>query len=189
MLTWADQIICSTNNTRQYINNQMRMLLGRGDKPEDGDKIICTRNYWDIAADNGDPLVNGTIGYLDNSFETTRYLSKVIGKNIPLLCGNLETDLTSYKGLEIDKNMILTGDKTLTPKESYKLSRSKKFADAIPQEFLYAYAITCHKAQGSEWDKVLILEENFPFDKEEHKKWLYTACTRSAQKLVLVKGF
>lgn len=43
------------------------------------------------------------------------------------------------------------------------------------------------KVSGSEWDKVLIIEENFPFDKEEHKKWLYTAVTRGAQKIVLVR--
>lgn len=40
---------------------------------------------------------------------------------------------------------------------------------------------------GSEWDKVLIYEEKFPFSKEEHKKWLYTAVTRGAQKVVLVR--
>ena len=55
------------------------------------------------------------------------------------------------------------------------------------KEFAYAYAVTCHKAQGSEWDKVLVLEERFPFDEEEHARWLYTACTRAANKLVLVR--
>lgn len=45
MLMWADQIICSTNATRVALNNQMRQLLGRSDKPEDGDKVICLRNY------------------------------------------------------------------------------------------------------------------------------------------------
>ena len=43
------------------------------------------------------------------------------------------------------------------------------------------------RANGSEWDKVLIYEEKFPFDKEEHKRWLYTAVTRGAQKVVLVR--
>jgi exodeoxyribonuclease-5 len=45
MLMWADQIICSTNATRIALNKQMRTLLGRGDNPEDGDKVICLRNY------------------------------------------------------------------------------------------------------------------------------------------------
>jgi ATP-dependent exoDNAse (exonuclease V) alpha subunit len=51
----------------------------------------------------------------------------------------------------------------------------------------YGYAITCHAAQGSEWDKVLVIEESFPFDKTEHARWLYTACTRASDKLVLVR--
>jgi ATP-dependent exoDNAse (exonuclease V) beta subunit len=33
----------------------------------------------------------------------------------------------------------------------------------------------------------MVIEENFPFDREEHKRWLYTACTRAAEKLVLVR--
>jgi exodeoxyribonuclease-5 len=62
-----------------------------------------------------------------------------------------------------------------------------KYGEIVPKEVAYGYAITCHKAQGSEWDKVLVLEESFPFDKEEHKRWLYTACTRASDKLILVR--
>ena len=51
----------------------------------------------------------------------------------------------------------------------------------------HAYAITVHKAQGSSWPKILIIEEQFPFDKIEHARWLYTAVTRSEEKLVLVR--
>ena len=67
------------------------------------------------------------------------------------------------------------------------LSKKYKENNSVPKEFAYAYAVTCHKAQGSEWDKVLVLEERFPFDEEEHARWLYTACTRAANKLVLVR--
>ena len=50
MMQWADQILCATNNTRVALNNQMRDLLGRGDAPEDGDKVICLKNYWGCIA-------------------------------------------------------------------------------------------------------------------------------------------
>jgi DNA helicase IV len=53
-------------------------------------------------------------------------------------------------------------------------------------EFMYGYAVTGWAAQGSQWGKVVVLEENFPYDKEEHKKFLYTCCTRATDKLVLV---
>ena len=58
----------------------------------------------------------------------------------------------------------------------------------MPRQFTYGYSITCWKAQGSEWDKVLVIEEGFPYNKLEHQKFLYTACTRASQKLVLVKN-
>jgi exodeoxyribonuclease-5 len=57
----------------------------------------------------------------------------------------------------------------------------------VPREFAYGYAITCHKAQGSEWEKVLVIEETFPFNKEEHARWLYTAITRAQDKCVLIR--
>ena len=65
--------------------------------------------------------------------------------------------------------------------------KKERIGDLVPKEFTYAYAITTHKAQGSEWSKVLVMEESFPFDKQEHARWLYTACTRAAEKLVLVR--
>ena len=67
------------------------------------------------------------------------------------------------------------------------MGKSIFFKDKIPNQFTYGYAITCHKSQGSEWDNVLVIEEEFPFDKEEHRRWLYTACTRAAKKLVIIR--
>jgi exodeoxyribonuclease-5 len=67
------------------------------------------------------------------------------------------------------------------------MGRNYKYKTSIPYSFTYGYAITCHKAQGSEWDNVLVIEEGFPFDKEEHKRWLYTAATRAAKKLVIIR--
>ena len=70
-------------------------------------------------------------------------------------------------------------------KQEYLIRGNNKCADP-PFEFAYAYGITCHKAQGSEWGKVLVIEERFPFDKEEHARWAYTAATRASDKLVWV---
>ena len=50
------------------------------------------------------------------------------------------------------------------------MGKSIFFKDKIPNQFTYGYAITCHKSQGSEWDNVLVIEEGFPFDKEEHRR-------------------
>ena len=193
MLTWADQILVATNATRVSINAQMRKLLNFGEKPQDGDKIICLRNYWDCFSDNEEPLVNGTIGILKDSFLTKRYLPRIVKStdglsHIDLIIGDFISDSgMHFHSLEMDKKMIDTGEFSLDWKTVYQLNRNPKTRDIPPLEFTYGYAITCHKAQGSEWDKVLVIEEKFPFDKIEHARWLYTAVTRSSEKLVLVR--
>ena len=49
----------------------------------------------------------------------------------------------------------------------------------------YAYAITAHRAQGSEWDRVLVIDESHSFDAAA-QNWLYTALTRAKQRVTLV---
>ncbi len=50
--------------------------------------------------------------------------------------------------------------------------------------FDYGWAITVHKAQGSEWDNVFVLEERPPMGSDfDQKRWRYTACTRAAKSL------
>jgi len=188
ILQWGDQILTATNSKRQSINNTMRTLSGREGPPIDGDKLICLRNYWEDFSENGNALINGSIGILNNSFQTwvdlPRFMKSKI-KKFNVLMGDLiipEID-DIYSTVNMDYQMIITGEKCCDWKTSYRL---KKY-NIVPKEFAYAYAITCHKAQGSEWDNVVVLEENFPFDKEEHCKWLYTACTRASEKLVLVR--
>ena len=193
MLQWGDQILTATNAKRQSINNQMRTLMGRTEGPVDGDKIICLRNYWEDSSVNGDALVNGTIGILSNSFQTIRELPRFIGssiKHFDVLVGDLIVPETQdiYSMVEIDHHMMLTGEKCCDWRLSYQLGKLKpRYGEIVPKEFTYAYAITTHKSQGSEWDKVVVLEEKFPFDRIEHARWLYTAATRASEKLVLVR--
>ena len=191
MLLWADQVLTATNARRLTLNAQIRALLGRGPEPEDGDKVICLRNYWDDSNTEGDPLVNGTIGTIINNFRTWREIPRFVKSDIrkfDVVCCDFVTDEGMFVMTEIDRLMLMTGMKCCDWRLSYKLGQLKqRYGEIVPKEFAYGYAITCHKAQGSEWDKVLVIEENFPFDKKEHARWLYTACTRAADKLVLVR--
>ena len=155
MLLWADQIICSTNNTRISLNNQIRELLGRSGDPQEGEKVICLKNEWDDYSDNGNPLVNGTIGYLKNPFSTFLMLptkiTRTSPKKIDLISSEFVSDTDeSYGTLTMDKNLMLTGEPGLDPKLAYRMGRSWRYQSAIPCHFTYGYAITCHKSQGSE---------------------------------------
>ena len=193
MLSWADQILVATNATRNSINNTVRACAGKCASPQDGDKIICCRNYWDICDNDNNPLINGTIGYLNKSYSSQTVIPAYISssrkqRSIPIISGDfLISDDIYYNGLNLDYNLMTINKKSLNPKEEYKMHRNKKLDGLVPLEFEYGYAITTHKAQGSQWDKVLVIEEQFPFDREEHARWLYTACTRASEKLVLVR--
>jgi exodeoxyribonuclease-5 len=50
--------------------------------------------------------------------------------------------------------------------------------------FDYAYCVTCHKAQGDEWDHVLVIEQRCK--NWEHKRWAYTAASRAKEKLTWI---
>lgn len=186
MLKWADQILCAKNKTRNQINLQMKEVLNKNPKVlEEGDKVICLSNYWDILDSAGNPLVNGTIGYVSDILESLFIVPYIIKpeQKIMRLISNITTEIdTSFRQLSMDKKLILEGAQSLTPEQQWKLMKKR-----VPPllEFAYGYAITYWKAQGSQWKKVLVIEENFPFDKKEHQRALYTALTRAEEKCII----
>lgn len=191
MYLWADQIITATNPTRERINKEVRAALGKIGEPQVGDKVISLENHWDILDDTAESaLVNGTIGYIKEIEETSityRISPTFIIGPIPVYKMTIENEIgETFRDVMVDKKQFLTGKKSLTPKQEYRIYKAKNVPDA-PCSFDYGYAITGHKAQGSEWNKVLVIEERFPFDKETHKKWVYTSVTRGSDKVVLVR--
>ena len=179
LLLGADQIIVGKNITRHKINTYMRKIIW-GDKysndPLNGDKCICLKNNWNKIGSNEDPLINGQIGKLQNIniLELQPY-GKVI------IADFVSDDGGVYKDLMIDYRLMVEGKPTIN-KDNWQ-----KFV-GVPKllEFAFAYAITCHKSQGSEFNRVILFEE-WLGDYEQHVKWLYTGCTRSAKQLVIVK--
>lgn len=190
MFDWADQILCATNNKRNEINNFVRQQKGFGELPCVNDKVISLHNHWDFLSNAGTwALTNGCIGTLTYFFNSTNYIPRYICPDpITTMYSTIELeDGDKFEGLPIDYKALTTGEAALTPKQIFMMRKNKSIGLTPPYDFAYAYAITCHKAQGSEWDKVLVFEERFPFDREEHKKWLYTAVTRAKEKVVIVR--
>ena len=188
MYGWADQILCATNNMRNDIYNIVRNQKGFGPEPELGDKIISLRNHWEFFSNTGDwALTNGSIGTVEHYHKEIRYAPPWISKE-PITYMHTEMSLDDgdvFCGIPVDYKALTTGKPALDNRQAYQLSKYNKME--APYDFAYAYAITTHKAQGSEWGKVLIFEEGFPFDAEEHKRWLYTAVTRASDKVVIVR--
>lgn len=193
--TWGDIVITATNATRYAINQVVRSKLGMSGNPQIGDKIICLQNTWDIASNNNMPLVNGTIGTISNIKYKSAYANYKGRKHHfqKSYTYGLATFTTEYGDrfdgpIAIDTNAIMSGATTFDQYQTYLIRTSKKASQeiVIPIEFNYGWAITCHKAQGSQWNKVVVQEEYFPHAKIEHARWLYTAATRAVDKLVLI---
>lgn len=192
LYTWGDQVICATNKTKKSLNDIIRQIKGFGPTPQIGDKLISLHNHWDIVSyPMSMPLINGTIGVLTD-FEISSYKLPLYISEKPITCmdSNFRVEDNGYdffNGISIDYDQLLTGEPSLSGKQIYQIQKNKKIAIKPPIDFSYAYAITCHKAQGSEWDKVLIFEEPYPFEKDLHTRWLYTAITRAREKVVIIK--
>lgn len=190
MYGWADQIIVAKNATRRNINSQMRHMLFDvdNDVPVEGDKIICLRNDWETITEAGDVLVNGTIGTISNikynhyhpflkPQMTANFLSDDCLEDIEYCPQDMY-----FRDLNIDYKLLTTGEPTVTEKNFRRFPKQFR-----PLTFDYGYCITCHKAQGSEYDKVLVLEEFLKGS--DHDRWLYTAATRAKERLVIVRNF
>lgn len=180
LLLGADQIICGKNATRHSLNEHMRKLtFGERyiEKPQNGDKVICLKNHWDIVSSNEEPLINGMIGKLDyvDFEEEDDSLYR------PVMRASFYLDEQFYDYLQMDYKLFVDKNPTIN---EYNWKAFLKVPHAL--EFDYGYAITAHKSQGSQFEKVVVFDE-WLGDKEYHNKWLYSAITRASQKLVIVK--
>lgn len=182
MLEWADQILCGKNVTRRSINKLRRQqLFGVEDNtPITGDKIICLQNNYDILSQNDEVLINGLIGTIEQPYI---WDNAILRKDTIVANFSIENDI--FLDVEMDLNMFLNGVSSIDKKDYRKLPK-----DFQLMEFDYGYAVTYWKAQGSEWDKVLVLEEDWPkVSTESHRKALYTAATRAKKKLVIIRNY
>ena len=73
-----------------------------------------------------------------------------------------------------------------TKKERYELLRLDPYFNAL--QIKYAYAVTCHKAQGGQWGCIYLDQGYLPPDTSliDYYRWLYTAFTRATEQVYLV---
>ena len=148
-------VITKFNKTRQSINKLIRERVKKyTDLLEIGEKLIVLKNNRDTG------LMNGSVVTI----------KRIINIDLRMGVANIYTDSGNII-IDLD---ILTGKET-QPKRYDKM-------EGI-HDVDYAYAITCHKSQGSEFEQVMVINEGTGFD--NHDKWLYTAVTRAKKKLYI----
>ncbi len=180
----ADQIICGLNKTRYALNDELRTLRGLGELPESGDKLICTLNNWEqyIDGEYRFNLVNGIIGTAYDPFYDSSsgigfmqfkpdFLDELCPEALPFDTGIFTDGRYRYKHGDYFEKFNEDGEAV----GAFTLNR-----------FEYGYCISCHKAQGSEFDNAVIFDESYAF-KEDKNRWLYTASTRAKKKLIILR--
>jgi ATP-dependent exoDNAse (exonuclease V) alpha subunit len=167
----ADQLLCGMNKTRAHSNTKIRREAGlakEGDPkewlPVMGDRLICLRNNREHG------ILNGMLFDCINS-------ELAIHKKLPGAKMRVKS-LDQPNRQPIDVN---------TPREFFEGKEADLDWRAIVdhQQFTFGWAITCHKAQGSQWPHVGIINEAHVF-REDADKWLYTAITRASERVTMV---
>jgi exodeoxyribonuclease-5 len=157
----ADQVLVGTNRTRKRFNDRMRELKGHASPtPEAGERLVCLRN------NKKKGLLNGGVW--------TVAATKTPRRSRVRLVVEPEEGGPSVS-VSTPAAMFADGPESVPWAE-------RKSAD----EFDFGYALTVHKAQGSQWDDVVLFDESFAF-REHAARWLYTGVTRAAQRLTVVR--
>jgi exodeoxyribonuclease-5 len=165
MVLGADQVLVGTNKTRKRYNQRLRELKGFPNSyPSAGDKLVCLRN------DQVKGLLNGSLWQvMSSSKETTKP-----GINLLVRPEDDDMDRGAAK-IKLLKAAFEDVDGELP------WSMRKRY-----DEFDYGYALTVHKAQGSQWNNVVLFDESWAF-RDTRERWLYTAITRAAETITIVK--
>lgn len=159
----ADQVLVGTNKSRRQFNGRIRELRGFEDKlPEFGDKLVCLRNNKSKGLLNGSIWTVETMGGAKSSLLRMTLLPEDDGGKISV---KVRVNPVFFEGRENEL--------------TYPQRRKS-------DEFDYGYALTVHKAQGSQWDDVVLFDESRAF-REHRSRWLYTAVTRAAERITIVQ--
>lgn len=207
--------ICNSNAKCHEISNTIRAALGFSGDVQKGDLLMVVQNQSTTGLMNGDMVeviqvqanserVNKEVttqkGYhtLLNFREVTvrelftkKEFSTLLMENT-LYSAQTNLDTRQQSGLFLDfiLRMKRKGVDIKKDKESFdKLMRMDPYLNALRCN--YGYAITCHKAQGGEWNSVFIqMPRNITLKPTKSKyQWFYTAITRAKSKVHLCQDF
>ncbi len=157
----ADQILVGRNKTRHSSNRRMRSLLGHTEPlPVPEDRLVCLRNNHEVGLLNGAIWEATDVGQLGDERMCLTIRPEDGGEELMV-----EAHTHHFLGLEGSLAWYERKD---------------------AEEFDYGYALTVHKAQGSQWDDVLLFDESWCFRKDRWR-WLYTGITRAAKRIVVVR--
>ena len=197
-------IVVNSNKQANRYNQGIRSrIFFREEEITPGDIVMVVKNNYSLA-DEEDPtrfIANGDIAEVKSirkyeeiyGFRFAEMELKFpdydleIGSKVLLDVLQLDTPaLPSDKSSELFKNVQADYIHLKSRRKQYEAVREDPYFNALQIKF--AYAVTCHKAQGGQWERVFI--DQGMFNRNEitidYLRWFYTALTRSTEKVYLV---
>jgi exodeoxyribonuclease-5 len=160
----ADQVLVGTNKTRRRYNQRLRDLKEfQGPLPAAGDKLVALRN------DPAKGLLNGSLWQVTSAPNSSKAFMNLL----------IASEDDGMERMSAKIRVLKAAFEN--PEEEVPWQMKRRYDD-----FDYGYALTVHKAQGSQWDNVYLFDESWAF-REHSQRWLYTAITRAADKITIVK--
>lgn len=200
-----DTMIITRSNKRATIyNNGIRnRILYREEELSSGDRLMVSKNnyYWTSDSKEMDFIANGEIVQVLRVRRTyelygfrfadvnVRFQDYDLEIDIKILLDTLQTDSPGLPK-ELNDKLFYTilEDYEDIPTKAGKMKKMKADPHYNVVQVKYAYAITCHKAQGGQWMNVF-LDIGYMTEEmlgEDFYRWLYTAFTRATNRLYLV---
>ena len=198
-------VVCRSNKRANIYNKGIRaQILYREDELNTGDLLMVAKNnyFWTEKYKEMDFIANGEIAVVRRvrrtrelyGFRFAEVLLAFPDQNdfeleANLLLDTLHSDAPALPKTENDRLFysVLEDYVDITVKrERMKKMKADPHYNAL--QVKYAYAVTCHKAQGGQWQNVF-LDQGYMSDEyltPDYFRWLYTAFTRASKTLYLV---
>lgn len=197
-------VVVNSNSMANKYNQGIRnRIFAREEEISSGDIIMVVKNnYFWLKDDEGKSFIaNGDIAevrrirkneeiYGMRFAEMTLYFRDYdleLEAKVMLDTLHLETpSLSSEKSKELYFSIVADHPDTKNKRKQFEIARNDPYYNALQIKF--AYAVTCHKSQGGQWERVFIDQGMFSRQEPtiDYLRWLYTALTRATDKVYLV---
>ncbi len=198
-------VVTRSNKRANLYNKGIRgSILYKENELERGDLLMVVKNnyHWAPPGEGLDFIANGDIAEVAAIYG----YEELYGFRF----ADVSLRFVDYENIEIDCKIFL--DTLSIESASFPYEKNRELYDAVSEDYMdiknkrnrwkkikenphfnalqvkYAYALTCHKAQGGQWKAVFIDHGYLVSDMLDHDyyRWLYTAITRPVEKLFLV---
>lgn len=206
-------ILCRSNKRANIYNEGIRRrILYREDELNRDDMLMIVKNnyYWSEVLGKEDKTLLEKMDFIANGDVARVVRVGGVEEMYGFRFADVTLSFVDYEYCELDVKIMLdtlqSESPSLTKEENERLfnavwedypeirSRRKRMEEIRKNPYYnalqvkYGYAVTCHKAQGGQWQRVFIDQGYVAEDMlgSDYYRWLYTAFTRASEKLYLV---